>query len=295
MEIRTLITFQKIAELGSFSEAANQLGYSQSTVTMQIKQLETELKVLLFNRIGRRITLTSEGFLFLKHANAIIRESQNARDALLQKTEPYGQLRIGILESICSSLLPDLLQRYHTLYPEVTTIIKIGTFDELSQLLNSDQIDLLWIFDHPISDPGWIKVCTYQSPITIVCSNEHMLKNLPFVSLHDLEGIPLILTENDCSYRTDFLNRLSATGVSPTIFLEIGSTDIIKKFVEAGLGIAILPKYTLQPELVSKQLHVLTISDYQLTMYGQIFYHKAKWLSPSLSCFFNLIKEQLIH
>jgi len=293
MEIRNLITFKKIAELDSFSEAANNLGYSQSAVTMQIKQLEAELGVRLFNRIGRNITITNEGILFLKHANTIIRESQNALTELSLNNEPVGELRIGILESICTSHLPDILSQYHELYPHVTTIIQIGTYAELSQMLNNDQIDVLWIFDHLIESPTWVKICEYKSAISIVCAGQNSLVASTELTLLEISHCPLILTESNCSYRADFLNRLSLLGVTPNIFLEIGSTDIIKKFTEADLGIAILPEYTLSREISLGKLALLKVKDYNMIMYGQIFHHKNKWISPSLLCFSNLVKKHL--
>ena len=293
MEIRTMITFQKIAELGSFSQAATALGYSQSTVTMQIKQLELELGVRLFNRIGRKITITNEGLVFLKHASIIIRESQNALNELSHEKAPAGELRIGILESICTAHLPNILSRYHALYPQVTTIIQIGTYAELSNMLNTDQIDVLWIFDHLVESPSWISIFNYESEISIVSASSNPLASRIGLTLAELANTPFLLTESDCSYRADFLNHLSQSGIKPHVFLEIGSTDIIKKFTEADLGIALLPKYTISKELSVGKLSLLQVSDYHLTMYGQIFHHKNKWTSPSLTCFARLVQESI--
>lgn len=298
MEIRNLITFQKIVELGSFSAAADTLGYSQSTVTMQMKQLEAELGVPLFDRIGRRTVVNSDGLRFLKYADNIINESRNAVADLTSDDTPRGELRIGILDSICTAHLPHVLSEYHRLYPEVTTVIRIGTFHELSNLLNSGQIDILWIFDHTIQPADWVCAFQYESPITIVCAPNHPLahpsgKKKKVLTLHALTNEPLILTERDCSYRIEFIQELSALGITPNIFLEIGNTEIIKKFVEAGLGLAVLPLYTVAEELSDHTLAALPIPDYHATMYGQLFYHKSKWVTAALGSFVALVQELL--
>lgn len=296
MEIRNLITFQKIVELGSFSAAADTLGYSQSTVTMQMKQLEAELGLPLFDRVGRRTVVNSEGLRFLKYADNIINESRNAVADLTSDGTPHGELRIGILDSICTAHLPHVLSEYHNLYPDVTTVIRIGTFHELSNLLNSGQIDILWIFDHTIKPSDWVCAFQYESPITIVCAPNHPLAHLSKkkgqnLTLRSLSEEPLILTERDCSYRIEFIQELSGLGITPNIFLEIGNTEIIKKFVEAGLGLAVLPLYTVDEELKSHTLSSLPVSDYHSTMYGQLFYHKSKWVTPALERFVALVQE----
>ena len=117
MEIRNLITFQRICRLKSFSKAAEELGYSQSAVTMQIKQLENELNVRLFDRIGKTIRVTNEGERFLAYADEIIKTANNALNDLSSNASPSGLLRIGILESVCTASLPRILSYYHARWP----------------------------------------------------------------------------------------------------------------------------------------------------------------------------------
>jgi DNA-binding transcriptional LysR family regulator len=291
MEIRNLITFQKIYDMNSFSKAANELGYSQSTVTMQMKQLEAELQVKLFDRIGKTISITNEGERFLKYANDIITASNNAIAELTTSNIVNGEIRIGILESVCSAYLPQILSNYHKTYPEVSTIIQTGTFDDLAAKLNSNRIDLLWTYDTPIEAVEWEKAFEYESPISVVCSNEHPLARKDHVSVYDISEETFLLTEKNCSYRKIFVNHLQSFGITPKIFLEIGNTEIIKKFVEADLGIAVLPYFTLLEELGTNKLKVIKLNDYQLMMQGQLFYHKNKWRSPALNLFIQLVKD----
>jgi DNA-binding transcriptional LysR family regulator len=291
MEIRNLKSFQKICELGSFSMAAEDLGYSQSTVTMQIKQLEEELEVRLFDRIGRAVRLTEDGRLFLTYANEIIAASENAREALKHQKAPRGELRLGILESLCTSYLPDILKEYHGLYPEVSTIIRTGTYDELSLLLSTNAIDLLWTFDTELFSEDWLKTYSYYDAICIVCSPDHPLSDREDLSLSDLANQTFLLTEVNCSYRALFEKELYSYRPHPDIFLEIGNTDIIKKFLIAGLGISVLPRFTVAQELKEGRLLRLRIQDFELKMQGQIFYHKSKWVTPAMEEFIRLARK----
>ena len=105
MELRNITTFLRVAELQNFTHAAQELGYSQSAVTVQIRQLEIELGVPLFERIGRSVNLTAPGQAFLQQAGEIIKAAERARDAVRTAPEPEGTLRLGTMESLGASVV----------------------------------------------------------------------------------------------------------------------------------------------------------------------------------------------
>ena len=123
MELREIAAFIQVAQLKSFSKAAKQLGYSQAAVTIQIKQLEQELNVHLFDRIGKQTTLTHQGSVFYEYAASIIRDMAQAKDAVSHPQKLTGRLCIGTIESICASIFPNLLTEYHKRHPEVNISI----------------------------------------------------------------------------------------------------------------------------------------------------------------------------
>ena len=123
MEIRNIATFLKVAGTQNFSKAAEQLGYSQSAVTVQIQQLEKELDTQLFERIGKRVYLTEKGQEFVFYANEIMRVTNRALDFSKKNSVPKGTLRIGGVESICTALLPDLILK-SCFCPEIEIVIK---------------------------------------------------------------------------------------------------------------------------------------------------------------------------
>lgn len=293
MELRNIASFIRIVKLGSFSKAAKELGYSQSNVTMQIKQLEDELQVRLFDRIGKTVQLTEDGKKFLKYAIEIDTAASNAKHALTPASEPVGELRIGLLESLCISYLPDILKEFHHLYPKVQAVIRIGTFEELATMLNTNAIDLLWTFDTEIAMPEWIREYEFESPISIIASVSHPLYRSGILKLKDLADEPFILTEKICSYRDLFEQRFRAQGMDLKVFLEIGNTEIIKKFVGTGIALSVLPAFSLRDELEQGILGILPVTDFDLQMKGQVFCHRNKWITPAITEFIRFIRENV--
>ncbi len=293
MELRNIISFIRIVKLGSFSKAAKELGYSQSNVTMQMKQLEEELQVKLFDRIGKSVLLTEDGKKFLKYAIEIDTAAANAKQALSPSSEPTGELRIGLLESLCISYLPDILKEFHRLYPKVGAVIKIGTYEELALMLNTNAIDLLWTFDTEINIPEWRKEYEFTNPISVLASPSHPLASAEALKLSDLAAEPFILTEKICSYRDLFEQQFRAQGMDLKVFLEIGNTEIIKKFVGTGIALSVLPAFSLKEELDQGTLRTLPVSDFDLQMKGQVFCHRNKWITPAITEFIRLIRERV--
>lgn len=152
MEFREITTFLQVAQHQSFSKAARQLGYSQAAVTIQIKQLENELGVHLFDRIGKQISLTHQGQVFYQYAISIQKDLAQARQAVSDSSELNGKLCLGTIESICASIFPELLSEYHRLYPEVTISIVTDSPDVLLERMNENAIDIVYLLDRRIYD-----------------------------------------------------------------------------------------------------------------------------------------------
>ena len=150
MELRTVNTFLHIAELHSFSRTARQLGYSQSAVSSQIAQLEAELGTPLFDRVGKTVRLTDAGQTFLGYARTLLETAQQAQAALQPAQQVRGSLRIALADSVCSTFLPGLLQRYHARCPQVELVLHTASTDEMLQLLSTNQVDLVYTLDQPL-------------------------------------------------------------------------------------------------------------------------------------------------
>lgn len=165
MELRTINTFLHIAELHSFSRAARELGYSQSAVSAQVAQLEAELETPLFDRVGKTVRLTDAGQTFLTYARSLLATAEQAKAALQPARQVSGTLRVALADSVCSTFLPDLLQRYHALCPQVELVLRTATDDEMLQMLGSNQIDLAYTLDKPLLQPSFVLAVDEPEPI----------------------------------------------------------------------------------------------------------------------------------
>ena len=152
MEFRQLNTFIQVAKFQSFSKAAEHLGYSQSAVTVQIRMLEKELNTRLFDRMGKKILLTSQGQEFLECANTILYDVEKAKCSMESETaELKNPLRIGTIESLCFSKLPSIIHYFREHYPKVEFRIVTASPEELISQMEQNELDLIYILDTPRS------------------------------------------------------------------------------------------------------------------------------------------------
>ena len=289
MEFREISTFLQVAQYQSFSKAARHLGYSQAAVTIQIKQLEQELGVHLFDRIGKQISLTHQGQVFYQYAVSIRSDLEQAKNAVADPSTLSGKLCLGTIESICASIFPDLLAEYHRLHPEVTISIVTDSPGVLLDRMNENTIDIVYLLDRRIYDNRWCKTLEEPEENIFVASPDHELALVKReLELDEVLRFPFFLTEKDASYRHMLEQYLASINRSVKPFLEIGSTEFIIHMLLKNTGISFLPKFTVQRELQQKQLTALNVRGFQMQTWRQIFYHKDKWVTREMQEFLRL-------
>ena len=292
MEFRELSTFLQVAKLQSFSKAAKVLGYSQAAVTIQIKQLEQELGVHLFDRIGKQTSLTHQGSVFYDHAASIMRDIAQAKDAVSHPQKLNGHLCIGTIESICASLFPSLLTEYHKLHHEVNISIRTDSPDQLLEQINGNQLDLVYFMDKRVYDVKWEKVLEEPEEIVFAATADHPLaqRSEP-LSLDDVLSYPMVVTEKNASYRLILEQYLAAMGKSLQPYLEIGNTDFILQFLKQNTGITFLPRFTVEKAVSEGYLRILSVKKFSIRTLRQILYHKDKWVTREMAEFIRLAQE----
>ena len=292
MEFREITTFLQVAQHQSFSKAARQLGYSQAAVTIQIKQLENELGVHLFDRIGKQISLTHQGQVFYQYAISIQKDLAQARQAVSDSSELNGKLCLGTIESICASIFPELLSEYHRLYPEVTISIVTDSPDVLLERMNENAIDIVYLLDRRIYDNRWHKTLEIPEENIFVASPGHELAQADReLELDEVLQFPFLLTEKDASYRHMLEQYLAASDRSIRPFLEIGSTEFIIHMLLKNTGISFLPEFTIRREVEQKRLTALKVRGFQMQTWRQIYYHKDKWVTREMQEFLRLAQK----
>ncbi|WP_186423596.1 LysR family transcriptional regulator [Lacrimispora celerecrescens] len=291
MELREIKTFLEVANRKSFCRAAEKLGYSQAAVTVQIKQLERELNVHLFDRIGKQTTLTHEGETFYEYAADVVKNLTHVKNILSVSSELTGRLVIGTIESICSTLFPSLIQEFHRLYPLVNVSIVVDSPDALLTMMNNNTIDLVYFLDKRMYDSKWVKVMEKPENIIFAASKNHPFGMETGLTIDQVISQPMILTEKDASYRLMLEQYLAAYGKKVHPFLEIGNTEFIIKLLRSSAGISFLPEFTICRDIKEGTLMPLYMKDFHFQSWRQMVYHRDKWISREMKAFIELVQR----
>jgi DNA-binding transcriptional LysR family regulator len=293
MELRQLTTFLAVASTLSFTHAADALDYAQSSVTAQIRALEEELGVPLFERLGRRVALSTAGQRLLPYAKQMLQLAEEARGAVPDDQEPGGVLNIGAPESLCAYRLPPVLSRFRTLFPKVQLVFSPDNGPGLYQALSEGRLDLAILLESPAQPGNLITEPLTLEPLLILTYPSHPLAQTPLVRPSDLRHEALLLTEAGCAYRKLFQQMLIAASAWPNNVLEFGSIEAIKQCVMAGMGITFLPAIAVKSELAQGRLVALRWSEGDYRLITQMVWHRDKWLSPALRAFRDLSRAML--
>lgn len=291
MEIRQLQTFVQVAQLQNFSKAAEILGYSQSAVTVQIRLLENEVGIRLFDRTGKKVSLTSGGNQFLEHASRILYEVNRTKILMEEDTELKNPLHIGTIESLCSEKFPEMINKFRLFYPKVPIRITLDSPENLIRMMEHNELDLVYILDMPRWDKNWIKVMEKAEPVIFVTSAKHRLAHEKKLCWNDIKQEPFFLTERNANYRQALEQSLALKHEFISPVLEISSTAFIIRMLEEKEGLSFLPKFAVEEELKKQRLTTLDVEDIHIVMYRQIFYHKNKFKTREMDKFIQFARE----
>jgi DNA-binding transcriptional LysR family regulator len=291
MEHKNLSSFKMVAECGSISKAAKELGYAQPTVTFQIKQLEEELGILLFDRIGNHISLTEAGMTLLDYSSRIISLENEVKSIIKEDNTPSGTIRIASIDSLCANMLPPLIKDFSEHYPTVTiSASSVSKAEVLHRIANGSADFGFYIdFDSPVDD--YNTVLSISNSLCFLCSPSHEVFRQESLNVRDLKGVPMIVTEKSCTYRNLLQQIFAQNDVEFDVYFESENTEVIKHFVEAGIGVAFLPEIVVKEELNEQKLYRLPVDVKIQSTYINAVYHKNKWLNPAMREFCKVLKN----
>lgn len=292
MDMKNINTFIYTAKLGSFTKAAELLGYSQSTVSFQIRQLEEELGTVLFERINRTVTLTDRGKEILRYAHRMKQLAGEMQEMVQPKQEVRGHLRIAMSDSLCEEIAEKLFVLLQRKYPEITMKIVIAGTDEMFRLLNQNQVDFVYTLDRHIYHSDYVIVTESREAVHFVTGYQNSLNGKKQIPLQELICQPFILTEKEMSYRRMLSEYLASCSLEIQPVFEVGNTELICRMLEKNASaISLLPDYVTEKAVQEKRLVRLDVKDFQLDIWKQLLYHRDKWISPQMQAFMNVIKE----
>ena len=245
MDTKNLTTFIYVAELRSFTKAADRLGFSQSTVSFQIKQMENELGCQLFERINHTVQLTEKGREVLEYAHRVSQMTRELKDSMKEETAS-GYIRLAMADSLCTSLLSRDFLHFRELYPNIALkIIAAGT-EEMFRLMNHNEVDAILTLDNHIYNTEYRILQEEKVRTFFVAGADTEIASASSLSIEELLLQPFILTEKGMSYRRLLEEKLAELSLEIQPVLEIGSTELICSLVEQGAGISFLPEYVIK-------------------------------------------------
>ena len=291
MELRNLITFIHVAELGSFTRAAEQLGYSQSTISFQIKQLEDELGCLLFERINHTITLTERGHELVSYAHQVRALTEDFKESLTNEEEFRGHIHIVTPDSVCEEMIYSHYIDFHQKYPAIS--IKFTTADTavMFDMLDHNEADAIITLDSHSYRKDYVIAKEMPLPMHFVANAKSKFATMKGIRMQDIASEPFILTERGQGYRRVFDKELAKKSLDITPVLEIGRTDVITRLLAESDMISYLPDFVTREMVKAGVLCYLDVCDMDIDIWKQLIYHKNKWMSKSLNAFIEYVKE----
>lgn len=292
MEIRNLISFVHVAEMNSFTKAAEALGYSQSTISFQIKQLETEFNCLLFERINHTITLTDKGEELLKYAHSINALTEEFVEKINSQKQLEGSIHFVAPDSICDDMIVSNHSKFREKYPLINLKFTNADTQVMFEMLDNNEADAIITLDNHVYQKDYVIAKEEPVEMHFVAHKSSPFANKKNLSIKDIADQPFILTEKSIGYRRAFDKELAKRSIEITPLLEIGRTDIITKILEDNEDyISYLPDFTTKEKVASGELVYLDVTDIKTDIWKQLIYHKNKWLSRSLKAFLEYVKE----
>jgi DNA-binding transcriptional LysR family regulator len=242
MEFDQLKGFFQVAKLKSFTEAAQKLYLTQPAISLQVKALEEEMGEKLFERVGRRIKLTHAGEILFRLTEDIVRKMDEIRSVMgeLHSLE-RGRFILGASDTTSLYFIPDLIKEFRRAHPNIELLLVNRISQEVVRRVIECEVDL-GIVSLPAAEPRLSVKPLIKHPMVCVVAADHPLAGRKMVRAADLAGEPMIALEKESTIRRRIDAYLSENGVQPRTVIELGSFEIIKKFVAIGLGISIIPE-----------------------------------------------------
>jgi LysR family transcriptional regulator, low CO2-responsive transcriptional regulator len=291
--LRQLEIFLAVARARSFRRAADTLALSQPALSQQIKGLERELDVDVFDRLGRTIALTQAGRLLEEQSQRIVAMVGSLREALSElRGLQRGVLRLGASTTPGIYLLPGLLARFKIRYPKIEVSLHIGNSREVEDRVRATEVDLGLVGGHVSNAKATCVEASLQDRIVLVVPPEHPWASRRAISSEGLREECLLVREEGSATRRVIDTELDRAGIVPGSRLELGHTEAIKQAVLAGLGVAFVSEYAVRAEVTAGRLKEVRVRGLVIQRHFHAIRHDGRTLSPLERAFLDVLREE---
>ena len=291
MDVRDLQIFLSVSKHLNYTRAGEEINLSQPSVSVRIRQLESELRVKLFEQLGKKVVLTDAGQLLVPYANRVIAAVDDAHHAVdeLQGLE-RGSLRIGASTTPGMYLVPQVVARFKRSHPKIDIHLRIKDTREVEDGVLSNEFDFGFVGGHlaaaEVSAHAWL-----TDELLLVVSPDHRLTNKKTVRKQDLEGESFIVRESGSATRATIVTQLQQANFELETVIEMENPESIKKAVQSGLGIAFISKFAIATELKAKTLTAIRVRNLTINRELKIVHRKDKHLSRAAVAFIEMARD----
>jgi LysR family transcriptional regulator, transcriptional activator of the cysJI operon len=291
MDVRDLQVFLSVSKHLNYTRAGEEINLSQPSVSVRIHQLESELRVKLFEQLGKKVVLTDAGQLLVPYANRVIAAIDDAHHAIdeLQGLE-RGSLRIGASTTPGMYLVPQVVARFKRSHPKIDIHLRIKDTREVEDGVLNNEFDFGFVGGHlaaaEVSAHAWL-----TDELLLVVSPDHRLGNKKTVRKQDLEGESFIVRESGSATRATIVTQLQQANFELETVIEMENPESIKKAVQSGLGIAFISKFAIATELKAKTLTAIRVRDLTINRELKIVHRKDKHLSRAAVAFIEMARD----
>ena len=292
LTFRQLQVVLSVYQASSYSKAGEKLGLSQPAVSSQIRQLEAALDMPVFEYVGRKLYCTAAGETLAKSIHGIFDELRFLQsDLAAMKGQVFGDLNI-VAVNTAQYVVPYLLKPFCSLHPALNVNVKVVNRSEAIRRLN-DNLDHLVIMGMVPEEKPLASLPFLDNELVAVANHDHPIHNEKDVSLEHFLQQGLLSRESGSGSRLalELFCQQSRLSISP--IMQLGSNDAVKHGVLAGLGVAVLPKLSILPELKLEQLKIIPLEDFPLRRSWCVVYPNGKHPTPSMRAFLEFIESNI--
>lgn len=282
MDIRHLRYFVAVADAGTMGRAAEQVFVTQSTLSHQLAQLEEELGCMLFERIGRNLRLSGAGRDFLGHARGVLTQMAEAKRSVSQALAlQTGSLRVGVIHSFVTNLMPPVAARFIKAYPGVKLQVAELTGLEIQSQVADGSLDLGVAFYPPTSDTV-MGERLFDDTLLLAVPSHHAMAQRKTVKFSQLGELPLAMLSQRFATRRLLDTHFQRAGVQPHVVVEMDSVDALQRIVEQGVAAAFLPGRSVRR---SARLRLLSVTDPKPVRAAGLVWRRSSYRSPAAVAF----------
>lgn len=291
LDLPKLRIFVAVVRTGSFTRAAESLGLRQPTISQQIQVLEHGLRTRLFERLGRQVRLTAAGTALLSYAERIL---QLAEEAQIATREAAGlaarTLRLGAGNTLATYILPDLLARLRWEQPDVIVQITVGNTEQLLEAVLDRRVELALV-GSPAHDARLAIHAFLRDELVTIAPPDGPWPARTSLELAELRQETLFMREAGSALQASVAELLNEQHIEPEHTITLGNLEAIKRSVEAGLGVAIVPEIAVRRERDDGRLRVLTLHDVHDERSFNYVHRREHVLSPVARIFVDLLEK----